>query len=301
MRIVLFGAGGTIPLEAMRALAERHEIAAVVRPAGRAAWRQWLRLWKLRPWKMRARLHAADPFRDAVRAHGCLDVNVHSARDASLARMLRRVKPDLLCIATFPWLLPEEILGASRLGALNLHASLLPRHRGRNPWFWLYHSDDRETGVTVHYATSRADAGAILGQDRFPLPRGFPIERLYADSGERGANLLAQCVDALAEGVATATAQDEALATRAPSVKPGTRMIDFSAWPVERVWHFLAGLQSQYREPLQNSRGDLIRYKVAGFDDAEENAIGEKLGSLEDVDGGWRLQCVGGVVNLTRA
>jgi methionyl-tRNA formyltransferase len=293
MRIVLFGSGGSIPIQAMRTLRARHEIAAVVRPSRAESWRRWLH-----PRSSLARSRNPDPFRDLVREHGCPLIDLRSPGDPAAIATLGRVKPDLLCIATFPWLLPAELLRVSQLGALNLHASLLPRHRGRNPWFWVYHSDDRETGVTVHYVEQRADAGAILGQDRFPLARGFPIEQLHEDSAFRGAKLLARCVDSLAAGSASATPQDDASATRAPAVKPGTRMIDFATWPVERVWHFLAGLHSQYREPLMDSRGEPIKYRVLSFANTGEG--GKEPGSLQSIADGWQLFCRDGVVNLAR-
>ena len=104
--------------------------------------------------------------------------------DPEIAAHVRTARPDVICIAGYPWLLRGEIIASPPALTLNVHAALLPRHRGPLPLFWIYHQDDRETGVTVHAVTDRADAGDIFDQERFPLPRGFPVEQLNRQNAE---------------------------------------------------------------------------------------------------------------------
>jgi methionyl-tRNA formyltransferase len=215
---------------------------------------------------------------------------------ANVAESLRCLRPDLICIATFPRLIPPEITSLAPLGCINLHPSLLPRHRGPLPMFWTYHADDRLTGVTVHHASQTFDAGDIILQQSFPLPRAYPHAALNEDVAQRGAALLRSAADALARGRAPRVAQDESAATYAPRVSVGASMVRFDAWDVERVWHFLAALSPRFREPLTDSSGRAVLYQaVAGF---ERGAGHAPPGSVEAVGAGWRLHCHGGVVLL---
>ena len=211
--------------------------------------------------------------------------------------LLRQTKPDLICVASFPRLIPFSLIGHAPLGAINLHPSLLPRHRGPLPLFWTYHGDDRMAGVTVHHLTERYDAGAIVMQHGFPLPRGYPVKQLDDDVAVNGAKLLDAAVDALVANSAQCTVQDEQAATLAPRIKRGSPMVDFGNWDVERVWHFLAGLCPGFREPLADREGAPVVYgRVLGFDRGAASAPG----ITENADGGWRLHCRGGTVLLGR-
>ncbi len=286
MKVVLFGAGGPTPAAALQALAAKHSVIAVVRPQG-PSWRSriggWARSLGLRP---------ADAFLAAARKAGIPVIHAHSGGDPDVASELRSLSPDLICIASFPWLVAEALFSVPRLGAINLHPSLLPRHRGPNPYFWTYYHDDRATGVTVHVVTSRGDSGDILAQQPFPVSRGMPLEKLHDEASRRGAELLSQLADALEHGGASRTPQDPAAVTPAPRVRPGTPMVDFANWPAERVWHFLAGLYPHFQEPLAGAP-----YRaVAGFEVSQHSRA---PGSVEAVPEGWRLYCRDGHVMLS--
>lgn len=286
MRVVLFGSGGAMPSAALQALAAKHSVVAVVGPEGPS-----LRS-KLGGLARSLGLRAADPFLVAARNHHLPVIKARNGNDPSVASQLQRLKPDLICIASFPWLLSEAIFSLPPLGAINVHSSLLPRHRGPNPFFWTYYHDDRTTGVTAHVVTCNADAGDILGQQSFPLPRGLPLGKLHDEISRRGAELLVEVADALERGNAPRTPQDPATATKAPRVSPGTPMVDFANWPAERVWHFLGGLYPHFREPLAGAP-----YRaVVGFELCQHE---RGPGSVEAVPGGWRLYCLDGYVKLS--
>jgi methionyl-tRNA formyltransferase len=211
--------------------------------------------------------------------------------------LLRQAKPDLICAAGFPRLLPSSLLDYAPLGAINLHPSLLPRHRGPLPLFWTYHGDDRVAGVTVHHMTERYDCGDIVMQHSFPLPRGYPVKQLDDDVAVHGAKLLDAAVEALAANRAQRIAQAEQAATLAPIVRRDSPMVNFDEWDVERVWHFLAGLYPGFREPLADREATPVIYNgVLGFD----RGATATPGMIEDAGNGWRLCCRGGTVLLGR-
>lgn len=294
VRVVLFAAGGTIPVEALGALRRVAAVVAVVRPGPPPGLVMEAR--RLAGRLVRG-LPLADTLTQAARSAGVPTWWFPRGSEGILAERIRAERVDLACIATFPWRLPDALLAAPTLGAVNVHPSLLPRHRGPNPWFWTYVHDDREVGITVHQAVARLDAGPILAQARWPLARGCPLLAWHREAAARGADLLAGVVAGWGDAPPAATPQDEALATRAPSVPATARALD-ARWPAERCWHVLAGLAGRRREPLTADGAPVPYDLVPGF---EERTPSAAPGTVERMGrGAWRLWCIDGAVHLAR-
>jgi methionyl-tRNA formyltransferase len=289
LKIAFFGSASRFSQLAFEQLAATQEIVALVLPQPakrglRGALRQI------------AGMGASSPLERVARAAGIPIMTVSGELSGAYCEQLRVLRPDLLCVALFPKLLPRDLLEVAALGAINAHPSLLPRHRGPLPLFWTYHGDDRVAGVTVHHASQRFDAGDVIAQVRFALPRGYPVADLDRDVAQHAAPLLREAVEQLATGCAPRVAQDEGAATYAPLLKQDAPMVPFGEWDAERVWHFLAGLCSQYREPLVDENGREVRYeRVTGY---REGPPQGEPGSVEHRDGGWTLHCRNGVVHL---
>jgi len=224
-------------------------------------------------------------------------VPVRSGDDARLFEALQKLHPDLICMAAFPWLLPEAIYTLPSLGAINVHGSLLPRHRGAMPLFWIYYHDDRESGVTVHKVAEAADTGDILVQERFPVPRGFPVDCLNQENTRAAAAAIKQALRGLESSQVVSCSQDESLATTAPRIRSGERYADSENWGAERVWHFLAGLQARYREPLFENGHALTYEAVEGFQISQH---AYRPGSVKINPHSLVLYCCDGVVELRR-
>lgn len=285
LRVAFFGSDGEFSCRSLEAIAARHDIVAIVAPpAPRHALRSLLRFFLGRPVFSLARASRAPITR------------VQSGRDTAAVAAVAAKRPDVICIAGYPWLLSRDLFQQPPLGAINLHGSLLPRHRGILPLFWIYYHDDRDTGVTVHRVTDQADAGAILAQEAFSLPRGLPVDRLNSMNAERGGRILAATLDALERGSVSERVQNDRLATRAPRITPGAAMVDFDHWNAERVWHFLAGLYPRFQEPLTEGNGRPVRYRgVKGFATVTHD---RPAGRVERTARGLQLFCRGGIVEL---
>jgi methionyl-tRNA formyltransferase len=184
----------------------------------------------------------------------------------------------------------------ARRGGLNVHPSLLPRHRGSDPLFWTYYADDAEAGVSVHWLDEGADTGPLIVQEAIALARGRPVRDLYVELAERGSRLLAHAVaDALADR-APRILQDESRATRAPRPAPGTWRIDLAAWGAERLWHFLAGLAGYPLPLLHDPAGRPVPHGAPlGF---ALGRRGDSPGTIRPAPGGWRVVCRDGVVDV---
>jgi methionyl-tRNA formyltransferase len=288
LKIALFGTASRFSVLALQELAAHCNVTALVlsQPKPRGLRDSLLSLVGMRQ---------VSPLERTAREQRIAIIPATDSNESTVAERLRLARPDLICIATFPRRISRETVALAPLGAINVHPSLLPRHRGPLPLFWTYHADDRMTGVTAHHVSRVLDAGDIIMQEGLVLPRAYPAAKLDEDLAHRGAFLLRSAAQALARGQAPRIVQDERAATYAPRVRPGTPMVNFDEWDVERVWHFLTGLCPRFREPLTDKAGRAAIYQaVVGF---QRDAYGTP-GSVDTIKDGWKLHCRGGVVLL---
>src|SRR3954452_251906 len=108
-----------------------------------------------------------------------------------LAAMLTPLRPDLIVSAGFPWRIPRDVIELPRMGAVNMHPSLLPRHRGPNSVGWAIRADDAEFGLTIHRLDTEFDTGAILAQTRIPITDDDDNASLTGKVGQSFPTLLA--------------------------------------------------------------------------------------------------------------
>jgi methionyl-tRNA formyltransferase len=112
-------------------------------------------------------------------------------RDPEAITPLRAIAPDAIVLAAYGQILPREVLGIPRLGPINLHASLLPRHRGPAPIAWAILEGDEVTGVSVMRMEERLDTGPVYAQQRVPIAAEDTLESLEDKLAEAGAQLMA--------------------------------------------------------------------------------------------------------------
>jgi methionyl-tRNA formyltransferase len=122
------------------------------------------------------------------------------ARRSTIAPLLASVDPDLVVCMGFPWKVPPDALAVPRLGWLNGHPSLLPRHRGPLPVAWAIRSGDDEIGITFHRMDATLDTGPILAQRRYRLGELEPPDVFYPRFGPTVAETLAVALERLAAG-----------------------------------------------------------------------------------------------------
>src|SRR5262249_28673644 len=101
-----------------------------------------------------------------ARDAGIPTVTTRDVDDPTSHRWISELRPELIFSFCSRRLVRKPVRDVPRLGAVNLHASLLPRYRGRSPVNWQLVHGERESGVTLHHMIGRADAGDIVGQER---------------------------------------------------------------------------------------------------------------------------------------
>ena len=215
MRVVFCGSG-SFGLPALRALVESpHEVVKVItqpaRPAGRGG-------------KLRATPLAAGAGRLGLPVVECPDINA-----PEVVAGISRLGADIIFVAAFGQMIRQAARAAARLGAVNLHGSVLPALRGAAPVNWAIIRGMRRTGVTIFSLVDAMDAGPIYAVDETDIAGGETAGELAERLAALGAGLTCRTLDELADGSAEPLQQDESLATRAPKLRKSDGHIDWSA------------------------------------------------------------------------
>jgi methionyl-tRNA formyltransferase len=137
--------------------------------------------------------------------------------DRLVVEVLRRIAPDVLVVVAYGQIIPRSILSIPKQGAINVHASLLPRHRGAAPIAHAILAGDQETGVTIMRMDEKLDHGPILASRKTGIGEREDATSLTARLGEIGAALLVETLENLGES--EAVAQDDGAATVAPRLR----------------------------------------------------------------------------------
>jgi UDP-4-amino-4-deoxy-L-arabinose formyltransferase / UDP-glucuronic acid dehydrogenase (UDP-4-keto-hexauronic acid decarboxylating) len=140
---------------------------------------------------------------------------------------IRELKPDLILSVYYRHMIHSKILEMARLGAFNLHGSLLPKYRGRAPINWAIVHGATETGLTLHRMVRRADAGAIVDQEAVPIGPRDTAEMVFRKILPVARRIFERQYDALVSGTVRETPQDDAQATLFGARKPDDGKIDW--------------------------------------------------------------------------
>lgn len=162
---------------------------------------------------------------------------------------LAALRPDLMVVVAYGLILPQVVLDTPRLGCINIHASLLPRWRGAAPIQRALLAGDAETGVTLMQMEAGLDTGPMLAKRRHAIGADETAGELHDALSLLGAELLMDCLPALAAGTLVGEAQDEARASyaeklrkdeapldwRRPAVELARQVRAFNPWPVAQT------------------------------------------------------------------
>jgi len=221
LRLVVMGTGPfAVPMfESL--VASQHTVAAVVTRPDRAA---------------RGRRPAPNPMRQAAEAAGVPVVAPADVNAPDSCKQLAALTPDLLVVCDYGQILSPAALSTAQYGGINLHGSLLPRHRGAAPVQWAILEGDATTGVSVIRMSPRLDAGAVIVRREEPIAANDTAVTLENRLAAGGGEAVLSAIDVIlaADGKEVGTPQDPALVTRAPRLAKADGLIDW-AEPATRL------------------------------------------------------------------
>lgn len=200
-------------------------------------------------------------------------------KTSEFADELKSFKPDLIIVAAYGRILPSSILDIPPLGCLNIHGSLLPRHRGAAPIQWAILKGDKEAGITIMQMDIGMDTGAML------LPVSIPVEThetagsLFTKLSNLGGTALLKALDLLRENKLPPIKQNHSLATEAPPLKKEHGSVNWSqsSWsihclirgmdPWPTAYSFLNGKRFRFFSPeLVDTESDMAPGTVISAD-----------------------------------
>ena len=192
------------------------------------------------------------PVRVAAVELGLPVIQPEKIRDEAVVAQLRQVAPDLIVVVAYGQIIPGSILTIPRRGIVNVHASLLPRHRGAAPVAHAILAGDRETGVTIMQMDEQLDHGPVLAMRATPIESTEDAAQLTRRLSVLGARLLVETLGRLDE--VGAFAQDDARATVAPRLRKEDGELDWSLGAAE-IDRRVRALQPWPGATLPTSRG----------------------------------------------
>lgn len=184
-------------------------------------------------------------------------------RDPESVQRIRALAPDLLVVVAYGQIIPRSVLEIPRLGAVNVHASLLPRWRGAAPIARAILAGDAETGVTIMRMDEQLDHGPVLFAASTPIGEHEDAVELTMRLAQLGADALVKTLEHLEE--IKPTEQDHAEATMAPKLTKEEGELDWSMEPQE-IDRRVRGLQPWPGATLPTERGrvKVLRGHVQG-------------------------------------
>ena len=228
---------------------------------------------------------APRPVADAACELGVPVLTPRRVRAPEAVAEIAALQPDVLVVAAYGQILPQSLLDVPRLGAVNVHASLLPRWRGASPIAHAILAGDAKTGVTIMQMDAGLDTGAMYAHGIVPVPPDATTPSLTTTLAELGAGLLAGVLRQIARGEATATPQPDEGVTLAPRLSREDGEVRWDECSAADVDRRVRALQPW---PGVTASLDGTRVRVlAGHADssAEHHAADADPGAIIELDG----------------
>ena len=164
-----------------------------------------------------------------------------SLNSDKLCNALLVLKPDIFVVVAYR-ILPEKLIQIPYHGAINLHASLLPKYRGAGPIQWALMNGDKETGVTIFQIKPRVDSGDILYQAKVKILKEDNMLSLGNRLCNLGAKMIIKILDDIGRNILLSTIkQDSSLVTFAPKIKKEMTFIKWE-WSSYKIHNWIRGL-----------------------------------------------------------
>jgi len=183
--------------------------------------------------KGRGRKTVAPPVKQAASNFNYQVFQPDSIKTESAVKAVKNVNPDILVVVAFGQILPPPLLSLPRYGAVNVHASLLPRYRGPAPIQWAIINGESRTGVTTMLMDPGMDTGDILLTAETDIRTADTAATLHGRLARLGADLLLKTLHDMKAGTVRPTPQDHSLASYAPMLKKADGRIDWQKSAVE--------------------------------------------------------------------
>ena len=162
-------------------------------------------------------------------------------KDGTALALVQSLEPELIVVAAYGRILPEDILNTPKYGAINVHSSILPKYRGAAPINWAILNGDAVTGVSIMYMAPELDAGDVILCRETAIDPDEDAVTLTTRLAELGAEALSEAIGQIENGTVVRTVQDYAAHTYAPMLDKSLSPLDFTR-PARQLHDQVRGL-----------------------------------------------------------
>jgi len=220
--------------------------------------------------KGRGRKVIASPVKEVALQKGLSVLQPEKVKEVSFQEKLRGFGADLFVVAAYGQILPKTLLMLPKYGAMNIHASLLPKYRGSAPVAWAILNGEKKTGITTMLMDEGMDTGDILLQSEIPIHEDETTETLHHRLASLGAQVLSETLEKMKRGEIHPMPQDHSQATYAPMLKKEDGQIDWTKGAEEidrqvRAFHPWPGAYTEWQgQMLKIYQGEVRKGKATG-------------------------------------
>jgi len=232
--------------------------------------------------------------------HSIPFIETNNVNTSENVREIASYEPDLIVVIAFGQKVGGELTGLPPRGAINVHASVLPKYRGAAPINWAIINGEATTGISIITLAEKMDAGQILSQAQTDIRADETAGQLHDRLSELAAPLLSKTIDQIATGTAVYSEQEHSKATLAPKLKKTDGFLDFTepaetlARKVRGFWPW-PGASANY---ISKKTGKSIRVNIAMAEPVEtSNPEGLAAGALDD---NLNINCGENALKITR-
>jgi methionyl-tRNA formyltransferase len=286
MKIVYLGSG-EFGIECLDALEQSsHELRFIVtqppHPAGRG------------------RKPSPTPVARWANAHSLAFLETADVNTAETVGRIADYEPELIVVIAFGQKIGNELIALPPKGAINVHASLLPKYRGAAPINWAIINGETETGISIITVAEKMDAGDVLAQSQTEIGAAETAGELHDRLAKMAAPLLVKTIEQIADGTVVYTGQEHSKATCAQKLKKSDGFLNFGepaqvlARKIRGFWPW-PGASAGY---VSKKTGKAIRVTIAAAEVIEtSNAADRPPGTL---DGNLNITCGENSLKITR-
>ncbi len=248
--------------------------------------------------KGRKMIMTAPPVKVCAEEHGITVYQPTTLRGEEFAALLDSLAPELIIVAAYGKILPENVINYPKLGCINVHGSLLPKYRGAAPIQRAIIDGEAQTGITIMYMDVGLDTGDMLSKVTVPIEKDDNFETMHDKLAEAGAKLLIETVESLENGTASREKQDDSLSTYAAKIENADCILDFSE-NAQSVFNRIRGL-SPFPLAVISHNGKALKLIRAELVDTQKahNNPGEVL-ALDAAKNRIEIACSVGSVAVT--
>ena len=211
-------------------------------------------------------------------------------RDGTATELIKSLRPDILVVVAYGRILPDDMLEVPKYGAINVHASLLPKYRGAAPIQWAVLNGDKITGVTTMYLASEMDTGDIIYTAETEIGEFETSGELFDRLMVMGAELLDRTLRDIEAGTAPRTQQDHSKASYVKMLDKSLSPIEWAKTPREIIKQ-IYGLQPW---PVSTAELDGKVFKIYSAEYTQNKTVKAPGSVVSAGKKGIEIACLGG-------